>query len=467
MMPTEDETDKPNSEPGKETMDYYLSESSQKARSKRKLVMRSSSQPPSKARKRTGSESDEDLLHKLLLQMQSLQTEVGTLKTAVVDLKEELLNREPPINNEVLLEKISANTEFIRTKLEQAPAAQDPAPDQTATQQVLMDIVESEQTVEPVGVSRVRPSEVIPDWEDYIKKRKSAYSIYLNNKERHGIHVGWKSSAPPFTPPQYLPKELGVDRSESEREYEVRKKQRFNEWEGYMELLGVRRDDAQAEYQSIDSHIAGFIDSIDEQPAVKESLQEKYNRRVEADEAYSLKQWKSVEVGLVGKPERDSGKIVITDGRVYAKLPLRNKGLQSEVTKKETELVNSNSKKNKNQKPKRFTPDSNKTSVIIKEPYKHKGPYRKQETRQQYGGYMEPHLPAYPVPYQQCFVPPPPSMFQQSYPQIMPGVNFFQPGNMSQPPPQLANTQICQPENSSFHWGTSNHLLKQPTYGRS
>ena len=76
--------------------------------------------------------------------------------------------------------------------------------------------------------------------------------------------MGWKSSAPPFTPPQYLPKELGVDRSESEREYEVRKKQRFNEWEGYMELLGVRRDDAQAEYQSIDSHIAGFIDSIDE-----------------------------------------------------------------------------------------------------------------------------------------------------------------------------------------------------------
>ena len=134
------------------------------------------------------------------------------------------------------------------------------------------------------------------------------------------------------------------------------------------------------------------------------------------------------------------------------------------MTKKETEVVNS---KKKNQKPKRFTPDPNKTSVIHKEPYKHKGPYRKQETRQQYGGHMESPLPAYPVPvpYQQCFVPPHPSMFQPTYPQ-MPGVNFFQPGNMSQPPPQLANTQICQPENSSFHWGTPNHLLKQPTYGR-
>ena len=465
---------------GKVTIEHYFSDSSQPTLSKlkkRKMVERSSSQPASKSRKRSGSDgSDNDLLQKILVQMLSLQAEVGTLKSVVVDLKEELFNREPPINNEVLLDKISTNTEFIRSKFEQTPAALNPVPGDASTQQVMMDILESEQPGDPAGLPQVQPSEVIPDWEDYINKRKSAYSRYLNNNGRHGIHVGWKSSVPPFIPPMYLPKELGSDRSESEREYEVRKKQKFSEWECHIELLAVRRDDAQAEYESIDSHIAELIESIEDQPALKESLQTKYNNRVKTDEAATLKQWTNVEVGLVGKPERDSDKIVITEERVYAKgTRTGRKGLPKDkpqdkktevatVTKQEKEPVTS--KKKKNQKPKRFTPDPNKTAVIHKEPYRYKGPYRKQDERQQFEGY---HLPAYPVsgPYQQCFVPPQPSMFQQAYPQLpgVPGGNFFQPGNMSQPPPRLVHNQIRQPENSSFHWGTPNHLLNQQTSG--
>ena len=458
---------------GKVTIEDYFSDSSQPIRSKRKLAERSSSQPASKSRKRVGSDgSDNDLLHKILVQMMSLQAEVGTLKSVVVDLKEELFNREPPINNEVLLDKISTNTEFIRSKLEQTPAALNPVPGDATTQQVMMDILESEKPGDSAGIPQ--PSEVIPDWEDYIKKRKSAYSRYINNNGRHGIHIGWKSSVPPFTPHLYLPKELGSDRSGSEREYEVRKKQKASEWDSHIELLGVRRDDAQAEYQSIDSHIADFIESIEDQPAVKESLQAKYDDRVKTDEVVTLKHWKSVEVGLVGQPERDSEKIVITEERVYAKgTRTGRKGLPKDkpqdkntevatVTKQDKEPVTS--KKKKNQKPKRFTPDPQKTAVIHKEPYRHKGPYRKQEDRQQFGGY---HLPAYPVPFQQCFVPPQSSMFQQAYPQLpgVPGVNFFQPGNMSQPPPRLVHNQIRQPENSSFHWGTPNHLLNQQTSG--
>ena len=460
-------TEKDNSRESREKIRFYLSDSSAPAPartdspsrpSKRKAGERSSSQPPPKSSKLTGSVrvSSDNVLQQVLLQMTSLRNEVRTLTTSVGDLKEELLSREPPINNEVLLEKISTNTDLIRATLEQTTA---PVPDQAATQQALMDIAETEETV-PVIVPDVRPSEVIPDWEDYIQKRKNAYFRYLNNKERHIIHVGWKSSDPPFTPIQYLPKELF--NGESEREYEVRKKQKFQEWEAYIELIGVRRDDAQVEFLSIDTHIEECIEAIDGELAVKESLKADYMKRIKADEAYSAKQWKDREGGIVGKPERDSAKIVITDDRVYAKAlkkglktakPVEKEAEVTSVSKADWETVTSKKKKRKQKKV--SSAQSSNQKPVIQQP-----PYRPPEVHQQpigyQGSYLPPRVYQHPGSYQYYPVPPQPPYYQPGYPPVQGGN-----ADMSLPPPPLMNVPVRQPENSSFHWGTPNNQYRQ------
>ena len=166
--------------------------------------------------------------------------------------------------------------------------------------------------------SSVCPENVIADWKDCVLKRKYAYNKYVSNDGRFELENSWKSQTPPFIPAEFLPKEMRY--GESEREYEVRRKQKLTDFDAHLELLMVRRDEAFGEFSSIDTHIEESINELTIDDSVKNSLREEYTNLIKADEQGCREKWEKVKTKLLEKPQRETEKkIVIANDRMYAK----------------------------------------------------------------------------------------------------------------------------------------------------
>lgn len=396
-------SDDEDNEQQRGTLLPFLSQSSKKPVKKRKSDDMSASQPPSKSRRHTDLELS-DGSHRVLLQVLekvlSLETEVKDMKTSVNELKDEYLNKDVSINQEIRLEKMSKDIEAIKEKLEGVP--------QTDVVQASGSVDTESTSVEEVPAPDipasvpVKPSEVIPDWEKYLKKRKFGYNKYINNNGRYEIQMKWKNLDTPFIPAEYLPKEMVF--GESEREYEVRKKRKRQDHDAYIELLAIRRDEGLAEAQSVDTLVEDLINELDAEASVKDSFKAVYHRSIKDEEQASIKRWEKTEKGILETPERETGKkIVVSNDRVYSKAI--KKGL----------------KKAKVNQPRGVT-----TTTKIQEPWK-------VVNRRQH----------YSVPQPE----PQPHYYNYQQPILFP--------DLRQPPPSLYPTYVRQPGNaSSFHWGT-------------
>ena len=469
----------PGLKEGESILDYFATGSTPRSAVKRRATDRSSSMPPPKNRRRQ-EPTDTDLLNQILGRINSVHAEIGILKTSINDLRDEFLNKEVPINNEVQLELMSSDLNLIKTKLG------------LGTGSVIDEVIHTEDEptpmiTEPSSAPVIKPAEVILEWEEYLKKRKIAVKKYLTNQERHKIHTGWRSLEPPYVPSLYLPKELGY--GETAREYEVRKKQKRQEWDAYIELLAIRRDDGLAESQSVDSFIEESISEISEttdaETAMKESLRSQYEQRIKADQKEIEKQCKNLEEGLKTKPARDEKHIVISEDRVYAKA--LKKGLTTNETddtqetsakpmEEEWNLV-SKQKKSKPRKkknpPPSVQPAGNKQGKWKREkkmdniqPSKLKQPMVVESLPQAYyqlriptgvqqtaavSGFQQPQMGQY---YQQPGFQQPAVQYQGGgYQQVI--------TDYSHPPPTVFTAQPGQSENSSFQWGKPNTRWKQ------
>ena len=107
---------------------------------------------------------------------------------------------------------------------------------------------------------------------------------------------------------------------ESEREYEVRRKQKLQDLDAQMELHMIRRDEGLAQYSSVDTHIEQSINDLIIDDIVRGTLKEEYSALIKADEEACQSKWEKVKTNLLEKPQREKEKkIIITNDRVYAK----------------------------------------------------------------------------------------------------------------------------------------------------
>lgn len=435
-------------------------ESTKSSRKKRKIPARSSSQPATKARKKV-VEVDEsrDLLLKVLEKLTSLDSDVKEVNKKMTEFKEEFLLNALSINSEQKIEKMACDLESIKEKLGHTLQ-----PSELSTQEALVSMdTATEPTVNQTKPDQptVLPSEVIPDWVKYLNKRKYAFIKHLNNGGKHDIQLGWKNMDPPFIPAEYLPKELRY--GESEREYEVRRKQKINDRDANIELLAIRRDEGLAEYGSVDTFITDAINELEATTEVKESLQKEYDDKVKADEDASNKYWATTKTGLLEKPERENGtKIVVTEERVYSKA--LKKGLENPKDTHHEEDKPGNkwtgAKKNKRR-------SNQKTGNLLKQPQR---------------GYQKPHFgnpqphfhptpyypPQQPNYYQQPMAPPlldyqqpvAPLQPRQHYPGDPQQLHQQPRWDCTRPPPVWNQLQVKQPERVPFHWETPTNRWK-------
>ena len=287
-----------------------------------------------------------DLLEQILTRINHLEgidQRLERLESSVDTIKNEILLREPQMDIDQKLDSIVQNINNLKQNLTKDHTDGD---NELSTQQALeaianspMDIAIGDNNTDsfPNGSAK----EWIPDWEEYLKRRKLCYNKYLTNKGRYDIHDNWKSQNPPFIPALYLPKQLKFD--ESDREYHLRRCQKLHELDTFLELLAVRRDEALVQYTSVDSHIEQTINSLLVNDNIKEALKGEYRNSINKSEQECAKKWENASKGLKEKQTREhtNGKIITVGDRTYAKgkskKPKANK--TPNITPKETPKV--------------------------------------------------------------------------------------------------------------------------------
>ena len=271
-----------------------------------------SSQTPAKSQRKskifTGDREAVKLLHQILSVVNNLELRVSSIENVTKSLKEEILLINTPINTETKIDSLIGEMQIVKNTILELPKG-----DVISTQAALMETAQMEVEVAP----EVNPTDYIGDWDDYIDKRKKGFNKHLNNHGRREIHIDWKIKDPPFIPALYLPKKLRF--GESDREYELRKQQKLNEFDTYLDLLAVRMEEGFAVCEAVDSHMEESISDLAVDEGVRDALRTQYKKKIEADEESCRKNWESTAKGLQGKPQRESeSKIVVENNRVYA-----------------------------------------------------------------------------------------------------------------------------------------------------
>ena len=269
-------------------------------------------------------------LDKLVNVMESVQGKldrIDVLEASVAELKEKILTIAPPVNSEEMLVEIKSEIKDIKSTLDKFPTPQEMM---LSTQEALTRINNSNQndlSEAPMDVSnlvvKIPLTTVIPNVEEeFIKPRSRDFFKYLHNGDRLEIHEKWLHSDPPFVPPNYLPKKLPY--TESEREYRIRKVQKLNELDAYMELLKVKKDMGKSSCENIDADVKRLIDESDFTPEEKSSLLSEYEAKIKKDEEASRKKWQNGKKGVEDLKERSKEKIVVENDRTY-KVVRKNK----------------------------------------------------------------------------------------------------------------------------------------------
>lgn len=428
------------------TLPHFFVEKPTADSNKRKYIDQNSHQTPSKIQKRQERDGDGNqmkVLNQILGKMLSLETKLNNIETVVTNLKDEILIREVPIDTEKKLDTLLSDMDTIKNKCLVATSEPEVMSTQAALEATAFAMDTDNNDAEGTQpVLNISPVEVIGDWEEYLTKRKFGFNKHLTNEGKHKFHVGWKTQEPPFIPAEYLPKEMRF--SESEREYELRRKQKYQSFEAYIELLGIRRDEGLVDFTSVDTHIEETINESIVDVKVKDTLKAEYQKRIKADEKGYLKKWEQVEKGLKERPERETvSKIVIVNDRVYAKGRSNKKDKKPDEANKSLEKPKV-SKVSREKQPVKNTATNSKEKQWTKTDKKR--PARRQWSQPNYS-YQQPHF-SYQQPIQ---------VYQQpmSYQYPVPLMS----SNMERPPPSVPALSARQPENPSvpFQWSNQDH----------
>ena len=323
---------------------------SQRSTRKRRLSL---PQPSSKSQKHIDWEAHfdkhADLLNQLFARMDSLDSKIEGVNNSVLEVKNELLLRDVPVNIEHKLDKMLCELEEIKKQKGPSPPTSDILSTQRALEATTSDDMEVVPPADGVDLpEKVAIADVIVEFKEFFQKRKFGYNKYICNKGRYELLNGWKSQDIPFIPAEYLPKEMRY--GESEREYEVRRKQKLQDLDAQMELHMIRRDEGLAQYSSVDTHIEQSINDLIIDDIVRGTLKEEYSALIKADEEACQSKWEKVKTNLLEKPQREKEKkIIITNDRVYAKgraTKKAEKKAKENVVPKPTETGSSNKENN-------------------------------------------------------------------------------------------------------------------------
>ena len=394
------------------------------------------SQTPAKTQRKskylTGDGEAVKLLNQILSVVNNLELRVSSIENVTRSLKDEILLINAPINTETKIDSLIGDMEIVKSKLLELPKVRDVL----STQDALMDTAEMEVEVVP----KVNPTEFINDWEEYVEKRKKGFNKHLTNHGRRELHIDWKIRDPPFIPALYLPKKLRY--GESDREYDLRKQQKLNELDTYLDLLAVRMEEGFTVYEGVDSHIEETISDLEVDERIRDALRSEYKKKIKADEESCRKNWESTAKGLQGKPQRESdSKIVVENNRVYATTKSLKKPKEAKVP------VTPKTDKKKPDKPVKTSSADSKN-----EEKSWTSTNKKNNSKKWYS--PRPHQPW--------------NNSVQKYPQMQnvqpscsyhyPAVNFAQ-ANMAQPPPPLVNKsapfQLANQQNMWAHLPSS------------
>ena len=392
---------------------------------KRKNTEFSFSQPLPKSHKSVDWDywmnNQKKLFSEVMEKIAGIESKVDTVCTSVDELKNEILLRDVPVNVEEKLEKVILELEVIKSSVEK-PGIGTSLSTQAALEST-SDTMDTTENVQPSQTAaKPLPENVIPDWQNYLKKRKFGYNKYINNKGRYDLEMEWKMQDTPFIPAEYLPKEMRF--GESEREYEVRRKQKLQDFDAHLELLMVRRDDGLAEYLSVDSHVEKSIEEVSGELHVQEHLKAEYTKLISADELECNDKWEKLKTKLLEKPKRETeNKIVIKDDRVYAKGRKAKKVLEKPKEQKQTETVKEPEKKPEAKDSN--VPKANKPKKKYTAP--HWRQHQSYNHHQQMCNIHHVGFGGHQIP---CGFP-----------------------NVTKPPPPLPNAQEPQSHSCPFHWG--------------
>ena len=266
---------------------------------------------------------------KLVNKLSEVEGKIENVSKSVDEFREQFITKAPEINAEVILTAIQADLKQVKESLNLQQAEEI----DINTQDVLMDMGEptadtNSDAEEPLVV-KMSAKDVIPDLEVKLNNRKHAYYKYVHNRDRLDIHNGWRNQEVPFLPPRFVPKKLGY--RETEDEYNVRKQQKFKDFESYLQLLEIRRDAGKKSFEDVDMEVLALINIADISNEDKQAVTEEYTTTVALEEAKSEKRWEKGKKGVEGVIDRSANKIVTEEDRMYAVGPKKGRKKKRKV----------------------------------------------------------------------------------------------------------------------------------------
>ena len=342
-----------------------------------------------------------DKLVNLMELVQGKLEKVDALEASVAELKEKILTIAPPVNSEEVLMEIKSEIKDLKSTLGNIPTPQEMI---VSTQEALTrlnnsNLNSSEAVMDISGpVKKIPLTAVIPNVEEeFLKPRSRDFFKSLHNGDRLDIHNRWLQSDPPFIPPNYLPKKMPY--IESEREYQIRRVQKLNELDAYMELLKVKQDIGKNSCESIDAEVKRKIDESDFDPEEKSSMILQYETKIKEDEEVSKKKWQNGKKGVEELKERSKDKILVENHRTYKV------------------VLKSNKKKNSGNDGKTVNGGEAKSNTAVsKLVQKTMTPARKGKGKEKTKAKTNNNFPQYPNIPMNFSVPPPQYPFPWAYP---------------------------------------------------
>ena len=236
--------------------------------------------------------------------VEEVKTEVKTIKEAITSQPQTA----EEINNEVSITTMSEQITLIQETIKNLDnkVSTGLAPIKRTTTQVAK-----------IAITSVK------DVESQLKKRKLAYYQQHQNNDRVAIHKQWLESDPPTLPAAFIPKYI---QKEPAFEYETRKKQKINDLNAWLEILGYRAQKANEEVANIDGLVQQEIMDSNLSQEDKDKETKTWVEMVKEQEKVSEQIWKKKREEILKQPERqkEQKSIQNLEGRTYATVAKTN-----------------------------------------------------------------------------------------------------------------------------------------------
>lgn len=227
----------------------------------------------------------------------NLQQQVNDVASEVEIIKTNFITRDLPVADQLKIHDISEKVDKLVQSMEANKSSSHTLP------------------MDEDSSGEVSLVDLIPNYEDKVKRRAQAYFNYLHNGDRFRINNEWYTRDEQFIPPKYVPKAFKY--RESDRLYQVRKEEKLNTWRSDIEIYGIRRDEAKALVDNHDSEMLRLINELEANEGAKTKLFNDHNKRIEAEEEISRKNWQKRKENLENMPTWAEKHISKVDDRFY------------------------------------------------------------------------------------------------------------------------------------------------------